>query len=87
MTEGRNGSLQTILQTGQLVMLVIGVATLFATIGKRDAVIETNSEDVRTLREIATDLVKASVETATTNREQDRRLDDLRLRLARLESQ
>ena len=75
------------IQTAQLITLVIGVGGIFMAIGKRDAAISTNTTEIGELRDIATDLVRASVEATTTNREQDRRLDDLRNRLARLESE
>jgi hypothetical protein len=45
-----------------------------------------SAADIDELRAIASDLVKASIESTTTNREQDRRLDDLKVRLARLET-
>jgi hypothetical protein len=86
MTEPANRNLQTAIQTGQLVVLVIAVAGLFATIGRRDAVIDSNAGEIRELRGISADLVKTSIEATTTNREQDRRLDDLRDRLARMEN-
>lgn len=75
------------IQTAQLITLVIGVGGIFMAIGKRDAAISTNTTEISELRDIATDLVRASVEATTTNREQDRRLDDLRNRLARMESE
>ena len=74
-----------LLQGLQLVTLVIGVAGLFLTVGRRDARLETNTVEIDDLRDIASDLVKASIEATTTNREQDRQLDDLRIRIHKME--
>lgn len=87
MTNTNREALTMAIQTAQLITLVIGVGGIFMAIGKRDAAISTNTTEISELRDIATDLVRASVEATTTNREQDRRLDDLRNRLARMESE
>ena len=87
MTNTNREALTMAIQTAQLITLVIGVGGIFMAIGKRDAAISTNTTEISELRDIATDLVRASVEATTTNRDQDRRLDDLRNRLARLESE
>ena len=87
MTNTNREALTMAIQTAQLITLVIGVGGIFMAIGKRDAAISTNTTEISELRDIATDLVRASVEATTTNREQDRRLDDLRNRLARLGSE
>jgi len=87
VTNTNREALTMAIQTAQLITLVIGVGGIFMAIGKRDAAISTNTTEISELRDIATDLVRASVEATTTNREQDRRLDDLRNRLARMESE
>ena len=84
MTDPARQTVQTVIQFLQLGTLVIGVAGLFLTVGRKDARLESNTTEIAELRDIASDLVKASIESTTTNREQDRRLDDLRNRLARL---
>lgn len=86
MSEASKHTMQTVIQSLQLAVLVIGVAGVFLTIGRRDAMIMDSAADIDELRAIASDLVKASIESTTTNREQDRRLDDLKVRLARLET-
>ena len=83
----RKQTVTVVLQCLQLITLLIGVAGLFLTVGRKDARLETNTNEIADLRDIASDLVKASIESTTTNRAQDRSLDDLRTRLARLESQ
>ena len=86
MTEHKRPSMTIVLQCLQLGTIVIGVAGLFLTVGRKDARLVTNTSEIADLRDIASDLVKASIESTTTNRNQDRTLDDLRTRLARLES-
>lgn len=86
MTTDTRQTVQTVLQTLQLVVLLVAVGGIFLTIGRKDAHLEGNTNEIKDLRAISTDLVKASIESTTTNREQDRRLDDLRTRIARLES-
>ena len=86
MSDPARSTVSTILQIVQLATLIIGVAGLFLAIGRRDQVLNTNAEEIRELREISADLARASIESTMTNRDQDRRLDELRDRLARLES-
>jgi hypothetical protein len=86
VTEARRSTLAIVAQFLNLAVLVIGVAGVFLSVGRRDERLNTNTAEIRDLRDIATDLVKASIESTTTNREQDRRLDDLRNRLAALET-
>ena len=78
-------NLKLVVQFLQLATLILGVAGVFLTIGKRDARLETNTQEIQSLRDIASDLVKTSIEATTTNREQDRSLTDLRNRLSALE--
>jgi len=85
MTSNHRDAVQFALQTAQLLTLVIGVGGLFMAMGRRDANLETNTGEIEKLRSIATDLASASVESTSTNRSQDRQLDDLRDRIARLE--
>lgn len=85
MNESRRGTMTIVLQSLQLGTLVIGVAGIFLTMGRKDARLEVNTEEIGELREIASDLVKASVESTATNHDQDRQLAELRNRIARLE--
>jgi len=86
MTEPNRQTVTVILQAMQLITLVVGVATIFLTVGRRDERLSQNTSEIAELRDIASDLVKTSIEATTTNRDQDRSLDDLRTRLARLEN-
>tara|TARA_R100001510_G_scaffold57761_1_gene67562 strand:- start:3244 stop:3513 length:270 start_codon:yes stop_codon:yes gene_type:complete len=78
-------TLKIVVQFLQLATLVIGVAGLFLSVGRRDQTLDQNTAEILQLRDIASDLVKTSIETTTTNREQDRRLEELRDRLDALE--
>ena len=78
-------TLKIVVQFLQLGTLVLGVAGLFLSVGRRDATLDVNTAEIQQLRDIASDLVKTSITTSTTNREQDRRLEELRDRLDALE--
>ena len=85
MTDSHRLQFTTGLQIAQTLAILLGVAGLFLTLGRKDQVLETNAEDIVELREIASDLARASTEATMTNRAQDRRLDEIRDRLTRLE--
>jgi len=46
----------------QLAILTIGVVTVIVKIGKREALIESNTEELKVLRDITRDLVKTDIE-------------------------
>lgn len=85
MSDNHKANLGVVIQFFQLATLIIGVAGLFLTVGRKDARLEQNTLEIAELKDIASELAKASVESTMTDREQDRRLDDLKGRLARLE--
>lgn len=85
MSDNHKASLGVVIQFFQLATLIVGVAGLFLTVGRKDARLEQNTVEIAELKDIASEIAKASVESTITNREQDRRLDDLKSRLARLE--
>ena len=85
MIQPNRDTVSVVVQFLQLATLVIGVAGIFLTVGRKDARLETNTKEIDELRASASDLVRASVESTGTNRDQDRQLDDLRARIARLE--
>jgi|TARA_R100000458_G_C8276299_1_gene251562 hypothetical protein len=87
MTEHKQQTVSVVLQALQLITLLIGVASVFLMVGRKDAQITSNSGEIGELRDIAMDLVRTSVEATSTNRNQDRQLDELRSRLMTLESQ
>jgi hypothetical protein len=85
MSDNQKANLGVVIQFFQLATLIVGVAGLFLTVGRKDARLEQNTLEIAELKDIASELAKASVESTMTDREQDRRLDDLKGRLARLE--
>ena len=46
----------------QLAILTIGVVTVIVKLGKREALIESNAEELKQLKEITKDLVKPDIE-------------------------
>ena len=78
-------NVKIVVQFLQLATLIIMVGGMFLSIGRRDAILGQNTAEILQLRDIASDLVKSAIETTTTNREQDRRLEELRDRLEALE--
>ena len=86
MTNDNRATLSVAIQFLQLVTLGVAVAGVFLSLGRKDERLNANTKEIEELRDIASSLVRTSIESTTTNREQDRRLDDLRNRLARLEN-
>jgi len=85
--EQKEFRLQTIIHSLQLVVLLVGVATIFTNIGKRDQQITDTVENLGELQSIVHDLVKSQVAGATKDGEHDRVLQDLNQRVYRLEIQ
>ena len=83
--EKKEFRLQTIIHSLQLVVLMVGVATIFTNIGKRDQQISDTVESLDELQGIVHDLVKAQVAGATKDSEHDRVLGELRNRIYQLE--
>tara|TARA_R100000005_G_C4924925_1_gene156507 strand:+ start:527 stop:799 length:273 start_codon:yes stop_codon:yes gene_type:complete len=83
--DGKDGRLQTIIGTMQLVVLILGVAAIFMGIGQRDQTVTTTVENLDELQGIVHDLVKAQVAGATKDSEHDRVLGELRNRIYQLE--
>lgn len=78
-------SLQTTIQGAQLLVLVIGIIAAMTTIGRRDAQIGRNIEDLRELRNITEDLLKTSISVQISDQYQNEQLARLLERVARLE--
>lgn len=76
---------QTIINGLQLIVLLIGVATVFTSIGKRDQQISDTVSNLTELQDIVQELVKAQVAGVTKDGEHDRVLLELRQRIYRLE--
>tara|TARA_R110002012_G_scaffold254485_1_gene433548 strand:- start:487 stop:741 length:255 start_codon:yes stop_codon:yes gene_type:complete len=78
-------SLQTTLQGAQLLVLIIGIIAAMTTIGRRDAQIGRNIEDLRELRNITEDLLKTSISVQISDQYQNEQLARLLERIERLE--
>jgi hypothetical protein len=78
--------IQTVLHGLQALMLVVGVATVFMAVGRKDQQIESTESNLNQLQTIVQDLVKAQVEGVTKDSEHDRVLVELKQRIYRLET-
>ena len=83
--ERKEFHVQTILNFLQLVVLVVGVASIFMTIGRKDQIVNSNAENLMTIENIVHELVKSQVSGATKDGEHDRVLIDLKARIYALE--
>jgi hypothetical protein len=70
----------------QLFVLVVGVAGVFVTLGRKDAILERQDRDISELRSIAQDLVKAQVLGAANDQKHTEALSAVAVRLDRLEA-
>lgn len=82
---GSQIKLQTVIGAVQLLVLVLGVAAVFMTIGEKGQILNSNREGLQELQSIVQELVKSQVAGAGKDSEHDRILDDLRSRINRLE--
>jgi len=78
--------IQTVLHGLQALMLIVGVATVFMAVGRKDQQIESTESNLNQLQTIVQDLVKAQVEGMTKDSEHDRVLVELKQRIYRLET-
>ena len=63
----------------------IGVFTIAIQVGRKDQLIEQSSQDIESLENISSDLVRASIESASTDQYHRERIDALRERILFLE--
>ena len=77
---------QTLIQAMQLVALVIAILTVTISIGRRDAEIGRNIQDINELRKISQDLLRTSISQQMTDEFQNRQLMELLTRIEKLES-
>ena len=68
-----------------MLVLIIGIIAAMTTIGRRDAKIGRNIEDLRELRNITEDLLKTSISVQISDQYQNEQLDRLLERIERLE--
>ena len=79
-------NIQTIVQSAQLFVLIIGIATAMLAIGRRDQQIAQNVQDIGELRNISEDLLKTSIRTQISDEFQNGQLSSLLRRIEKLES-
>ena len=77
---------QTFLQTCQLIALVIGIAAAMLAIGRRDAQIDQNVQDISELRNISEDLLRTSIASQMSDEFMSEQLKSLLRRIEKLES-
>jgi len=79
-------SLANAISVAQLIVLSIGVLTVVANLGKKDAIVERMDKDMSELRAIAQDLVKSQVLSAANDKTHEEALRQVTARLDRLEA-
>lgn len=79
-------NIQTIVQSAQLIVLIIGIAAAMLAIGRRDQQINQNVQDIGELRNISEDLLKTSIASQMSDEFQNEQLRALLRRIEKLES-
>ena len=85
MSEPVKGTMSQVVQVLQLVALIVGVAGMFALIGKRDQQLTQVSTDLDKLAVAVNDLAKAQASSAISSAMQEKSLEDIQRRLNNLE--
>lgn len=78
--------LSTVISVAQLAVLMVGVGSVFITLGRRDAVLDRLHSDMSELRAIAQELVKSQVLGAANDKSHEEALRQVAARLDRMES-
>lgn len=84
--EHKQPHLGIVLQVLQILVIAIGLASLFIRIGEYQATQAFNTQQLKELKEIVEGIVKSQIEFAATDATLKERIDALRLRIDRLES-
>jgi hypothetical protein len=77
---------QTLIQALTLFTLLVGTASVFVMIGRRDATIEHSQQRVNELWDITQELVKSQVLSVANDGDHERQLDELKARVYKLET-
>jgi len=85
-TKQQTHGLALAIQVFQLAVLMIGVAGVFVTLGRKDAILDRQDRDITELRAIASDLVKSQVLGAANDSKHGESLQAVAVRLDRLEA-
>lgn len=86
MSEPRKQSLSVLLQSAQLLVLLLGVGGIFAAIGRRDATLDHATEQIVELRGITSDLVRIVGSVAITDATHSAQIAAIERRLDRIEA-
>lgn len=84
--EQKHPHVGVVLQVLQILVIAVGLASLFVRIGEYQATQTFNTQQLKELKEIVEDIVKSQVEFAATDATLKERIDALRLRIYRLDS-
>lgn len=84
--EHKQPHLGIVLQILQILVIAVGLASLFVRIGEYQATQTFNTQQLKELKEIVEGIVKSQIEFAATDATLKERIDALRLRIDRLES-
>lgn len=84
--EHKQPHLGIVLQVLQILVIAVGLASLFVRIGEYQATQTFNTQQLKELKEIVEGIVKSQIEFAATDATLKERIDALRLRIDRLES-
>ena len=86
LTSNQVVRVQTLIQAFTLFTLLVGTASVFVMIGRRDATIEHSQERVNELWDITQELVKSQVLSVANDGDHERQLDELKARVHKLEN-
>lgn len=86
MTETKMKDIAAITQVLQVLVLAIGLAGVFVKLGEGQAIQKQNTGQLLELKAIVQDLVKSQVEFAATDAAHTERINALRTRLDRMQS-
>jgi hypothetical protein len=86
VTDQKRSDLAVVIQSAQLLVLLVSVAGLFVLLGRKTESLDRQSDEIRALRGITADLAEASTRSLANDEHQDRRLSDLLTRIDRLEN-
>jgi hypothetical protein len=81
----QRNTLSTVIQSAQLIVLVVGVGGIFAAIGRRDATLDHATLQIVELRGISSDLVRLIGNGSTTDATHSAQLASIEQRIDRLE--
>lgn len=75
-----------LLQILQILVISVGLASLFIRLGEYQATQTYNTQQLRELKDIVEGIIKSQIEFAATDATLKERIDALRLRIDRIES-